>query len=66
LVASLEGEPAAPSEDQLTQGLLEVDWIVFRFASLERDLPRRLAGRTGELARRIREARVQLFPEVAA
>lgn len=66
LVASLEGAPAAPPEDQLVQGLLEVDWIVFRFATLERELPRRLAGRTGELARRIRDARAQLFPEAAA
>ncbi len=62
LVATMEGEPAAPPEDQLVQGLLELDWIVFRLAMLERDLPRRLAGRAAQLARRIREARAQLFP----
>lgn len=66
LVATLEGDRPAPPEDQLVQGLLEIDWIVYRIASLERDLPRRLAGRAGQLALRIREARVQLFPEAAA
>jgi hypothetical protein len=64
LIATLEGEPAAPAEDQLAQGLLEVDWIAYRLAMLERDLPRRLAGPTGDLARRIREARQVLFPEI--
>ncbi len=66
IVATLEGEQAAPAVDQLAQGLLEIDWIVYRLAALERDLPRRLAGRAAELARRIREARMQLFPEAAA
>ncbi len=66
IVATLEGERAAPAVDQLAQGLLEIDWIVYRLAALERDLPRRLAGRAAELARRIREARMQLFPEAAA
>ena len=66
IVATLEGDQAAPAEDQLAQGLLEIDWIVYRLAALERDLPRRLAGRAAELARRVREARLQLFPEAAA
>jgi hypothetical protein len=64
LVATMEGEVAAPAEDQLAQGLLEVDWIAYRLANLERDLPRRLAGAAGELARRIREARLALFPTI--
>lgn len=64
IVALLEGDQPAPAEDQLAQGLLETDWLGYRLAMLERDLPRRLAGPTGELARRIREARLQLFPEI--
>jgi hypothetical protein len=63
LVAMLEGRPPAPPIDQLAQGLLEVDWIVYRLAALERDLPRRLAARAGELANAIRRARRRLFPE---
>ena len=64
LVATMEGERPAPAEDQLAQGLLEIDWLAYRLAKLERDLPRRLAGPAAELARRIREARLALFPGI--
>ncbi|HXF71496.1 MAG TPA: hypothetical protein VNO79_02670 [Actinomycetota bacterium] len=64
LVHTLEGAQPAPAEDQLAQGLLEVDWISFHLAALERHLPRRLAGRAAELARRMRQARADLFPEL--
>lgn len=62
LVSLLEGDHPAPAMDQLSQGLLEVDWLAYRFAALERELPRRLAGRAGELGRVLRAARVRLFP----
>lgn len=62
MVALLEGDVPAPPEDQLSQGLLELDWITYRLASLERDLPRRLAGPTGALARAVRDARHRCFP----
>lgn len=62
LVAILEGEPPAPAIDQLVQGLLEIDWLAYRLAALERELPADLAGRATELGRRIRAARRDLFP----
>ncbi len=64
LVAVLEGDQAAPAEDQLAQGLLELDWLAYHLASLERDLPPRLGARAADLGRRIRTAKVQLFPEL--
>lgn len=64
LMAVLDGRQPAPPEDQLAQGLLELDWIAFRFAALEGDLTPRLAGRTGELSKLIRAARRQTFPEI--
>lgn len=65
LVAALAGEPAAPPVDQLTQGILEVEWLAFRLAKLEPDLPRHLGGRAGELSKRIRAAKADCFPELA-
>ncbi len=64
LVAVMEGEPAAPPIDQLAQGLLELDWLAYRLEALERELPRRLAGRASELGSRVRSARRRLFPEI--
>lgn len=60
----MEGEPAAPPIDQLAQGLLELDWLAYRLEALERELPRRLAGRASELGSRVRSARRRLFPEI--
>lgn len=55
---------AAPPEDQLQQGLLELDWLGYRLRMLERDLPRRLAARAGELGRQVQLHRRRLFPTV--
>jgi hypothetical protein len=64
LVRTLEGERAAPAEDQLAQGLLEVGWLSFALERLERDLPPRLGGRAAELGSRIRRLTEDLFPEL--
>jgi hypothetical protein len=64
LLATLDGQPPAPAEDQLAQGLLEVEWLSYRLAMLERDLPVRLGGRAAELGKRMREAAHAVFPEL--
>jgi len=63
MVAVMEGHRPAPPIDQLAQALLELDWITYHLAALEASLPRRLAGLAGDLAKRIRMARVSIFPE---
>lgn len=60
----MEGDPAAPPEDQLAQGLLEAGWLAFELGRLERELPPRLATRAGEFGKRILDARRHLFPEL--
>jgi hypothetical protein len=65
IVLALTTDLEAPAEDQLGQGLLEIDWLVYRLARLEPELPIGLAARTGELAKRMHEARVHLFPTEA-
>lgn len=65
LLAVLDGAAPAPAEDQLAQALLEIDWIAYRLAALERELTRAdLAGRAGALAQHLRHARRQVFPEI--
>lgn len=64
LAAALAGAPAAAPIDQLAQGILELDWIVYRLRALERELPTKLAGRAGELAKEVGGARARLFPEI--
>lgn len=64
LVELLDGREPAPPEDQLAQGLLELDWIAYALAALEKDLAPALGARAAELARRIRLARKAAFPEI--
>lgn len=64
LVAVLNGEPPAPAEDQLAQGILEIDWLAYNIARLEPDLPARLGARAADLAHRLRAARRAVFPDV--
>lgn len=61
VIALASGEAVAP-EEQLAQGLIELDWIAYQIARLERDLPCRLAGRAGELAKGVQAVRARCFP----
>jgi len=62
LTRVLSEDTVAPPEDQLLQGLLELDWIGYRLQALERQLPRRLAGRAADLGRQVVAMKRRLFP----
>lgn len=60
----LDGRPPAPAEDQLVQALIELHQIAYTLRRLEPDLPRRLAARSGALARDLHAVLVEHFPHL--
>lgn len=65
LVALMEGDSGAPPDAQLAQALLEVSWLSFRLAALERQLAAPVAGSVSLLARLLRDAVRRSFPAAA-
>ena len=61
----LDGAPAAPPEDQVAQGLIDLTQIAFRFARLVHELDPRIGGPIGAVAADIRRSVAKHFPHMA-